>query len=155
MGSGKMVLMNLFAGQKQRCRHREWTCRHNRGWRGGMNWESGIQTYALPCVKQKLTQLWKAIKLQWKIINEKKQSLKSLKKWITWRTDFWAQPAENRNQSVSGRALEFDVLTRPQGMLKLPVYRLHLSSTVLRVQNFLQEFLCFRSLHCLPHALNE
>ena len=37
--------MNLFAGQKQRCRHREWTCRHNRGWRGWdelREWHSNI-----------------------------------------------------------------------------------------------------------------
>ena len=87
--------------------------------------------------------------------NKWKKAVIKIKNWITWRTDFWASPAENWNQSVSGRALEFDVLTRSQGMLKLPVYRLHLSSTVLRAQNFLQEFLCFCFLHCLPHALKE
>ena len=26
-----MVLTNLFAGQEQRCRHREWTCGYSRG----------------------------------------------------------------------------------------------------------------------------
>ena len=34
MESGKMILMNLFAGQQWRCKHKEHTCRHRRG-RGG------------------------------------------------------------------------------------------------------------------------
>ena len=31
MESRRMVVMNLFAGQKQRCRHRDQTCGHSRG----------------------------------------------------------------------------------------------------------------------------
>ena len=34
MESRKMVLMNLFAGQQWRCRHREHTCGYRRGRRG-------------------------------------------------------------------------------------------------------------------------
>ena len=48
--SRKMIQMNLFAGQKQRLRHREWTCEHGVG--EGMNWEIGIDICALPRVKQ-------------------------------------------------------------------------------------------------------
>lgn len=33
----KMVLMNLFAGQKWRHRCREWTCGHSGGREGGRN----------------------------------------------------------------------------------------------------------------------
>ena len=32
--SRKMVLMNLFAGQEYRRKHREWACGHSRGRRG-------------------------------------------------------------------------------------------------------------------------
>ena len=35
--SGKMVLMNLFAGKEQRHRRREWACGHSWGREGGMN----------------------------------------------------------------------------------------------------------------------
>ena len=31
MESSKMVLMNLFSGQEERCRQREQTCGHSRG----------------------------------------------------------------------------------------------------------------------------
>ena len=34
MESRKMVLMNLFAGQRWRCRHGEQTCEHSGGRRG-------------------------------------------------------------------------------------------------------------------------
>ena len=34
MESGKMILMNLFAGQVQRLRHRAQTCGHSSGRRG-------------------------------------------------------------------------------------------------------------------------
>ena len=34
MESRKMVLINLFAKQQWRCRHREQTCKHNGGRRG-------------------------------------------------------------------------------------------------------------------------
>lgn len=34
----KMVQVNLFAGQGQRHRHREWTCGHEEG----MNWKIGL-----------------------------------------------------------------------------------------------------------------
>ena len=34
MESGKKVVMNLFAGQQWRCRHREQTCEHSEGERG-------------------------------------------------------------------------------------------------------------------------
>ena len=42
-----MVQMNLFAGQEQRHRRREWTC----GQGVVMNWEIGIDVCALPRVK--------------------------------------------------------------------------------------------------------
>ena len=51
MESRKMVLMNLFAGQQWRHRHREQTCGNSRGRRGGTNGKSGMETYALPYVK--------------------------------------------------------------------------------------------------------
>ena len=35
MESRKMVRMNLFAGQRWRCRHGEQTCEHSGGRRGG------------------------------------------------------------------------------------------------------------------------
>ena len=52
MNSRKMVLMNLFAGQQWRCRHREQTCGHRR-WEGegGMNGETNMETYTLPYIK--------------------------------------------------------------------------------------------------------
>ena len=43
-----MVVMNLFAGQEQRCRCRERTGKA----KGEKNLDSSIDTYALPCVKQ-------------------------------------------------------------------------------------------------------
>ena len=49
--SRKMVQMNLFAGQEQRFRPREWMCVQGVG-EGGMNWEIDIDACALPCVKQ-------------------------------------------------------------------------------------------------------
>ena len=39
MESRKMVQMNVFAGQEERHRCREWMCGH-RGQGGGMNWET-------------------------------------------------------------------------------------------------------------------
>ena len=47
----KIVLMNLFAGQEERQRYREWTSGH-REVRGdsGTNWESSVDIYTLPCV---------------------------------------------------------------------------------------------------------
>ena len=45
-----MVQINLFAGQEQRCRHREQTRGH--GWGDGMDWEISINVCALPCIKQ-------------------------------------------------------------------------------------------------------
>lgn len=59
----KYVLMNiyvdsekwyLFAGHKQRCRHREQTSRRGEGVRCGVNWEIGIDVYILPCIKPEL-----------------------------------------------------------------------------------------------------
>ena len=47
-----MVLMNLFAGQQWRCRHREQTCGHSGGGAGGMDWKSNTETYTLQYVKQ-------------------------------------------------------------------------------------------------------
>ena len=47
MKSGKMVLMNLFAGKEWRLRHREWPCGHSRGGREGRNGESSISMYTL------------------------------------------------------------------------------------------------------------
>ena len=44
--------MNLFAGQEQNRRHREWACGHSRGRRGEENWESNTEMYTL-YVKQK------------------------------------------------------------------------------------------------------
>ena len=53
MESRKIVLMNLFAGQEQNRRHREWACGHSRGRRGEENWESNTEMYTL-YVKQML-----------------------------------------------------------------------------------------------------
>ena len=50
MEARKMVLMNSFAGQEQRCRHREQTSGQSRG-KGGWE-ESSIETYMLTYVKQ-------------------------------------------------------------------------------------------------------
>ena len=47
-----MVLMNLFAGQEWRHRHRKQTCGHNGGRRGRDDWKSNIATYTLPYIKQ-------------------------------------------------------------------------------------------------------
>ena len=52
MKSGKMVLMNLFAGKEWRLRHREWPCGHSRGGREGMNGESSISMYTLSGVRR-------------------------------------------------------------------------------------------------------
>ena len=38
MESRKMVLMNLFAGQHWRCRHREPTCRHGEDGKERVDW---------------------------------------------------------------------------------------------------------------------
>ena len=51
-GIRKMVLMNLLAGQQLRHRHREETCGHSGGRGGGADWESSVETYTLPYVKQ-------------------------------------------------------------------------------------------------------
>ena len=51
MESRKMALMNLFAKQQWRCRHREQTCRHKREGDGGTNGESRMGTYTPPYVK--------------------------------------------------------------------------------------------------------
>ena len=48
MESRKIVQMNLFAGQEQRCRRREWACGHKEG---GMDWEMGIDVCMLIYVK--------------------------------------------------------------------------------------------------------
>ena len=48
----KMVLMNVLAGQQWRRGHREQTCGHSGGRRGGTNGESSTETYTLPHVKQ-------------------------------------------------------------------------------------------------------
>ena len=47
-----MVLMNLFAGQQRRHRHREQNCGWRVGRRGGTNGEGSMETYPLPCVKE-------------------------------------------------------------------------------------------------------
>ena len=46
----KIVLMNLFARQPWRCRHRKQTSGHREG-EGGTNWEWSTGTYILPYVK--------------------------------------------------------------------------------------------------------
>ena len=53
MESRKMVLMNLFAGQQWRHRHREqtWTGGRVEEGEGGMYGESKMETYTLPYVK--------------------------------------------------------------------------------------------------------
>ena len=45
MDSRKMVLTNLFTGQRWRCRHREQTCRCSGEGKGWMDWESRMETY--------------------------------------------------------------------------------------------------------------
>ena len=58
MESRKMVLMNLFAGQWWRHRHREQTYGHGRGNReGGMYGESYMETYITIC---KIESQWKS-----------------------------------------------------------------------------------------------
>ena len=47
-----MVQMNLFAGQEERCRCREWSCGPKGLGVGGTNWEIRIDIHILPCVKQ-------------------------------------------------------------------------------------------------------
>ena len=49
--SRKIVLMNLFARQKQRHRRREWTYGHREEEEVGMNWEIGSDMYTLRCVE--------------------------------------------------------------------------------------------------------
>ena len=51
MESRKMVLMNLFAGQKQRCRHRDRLVDTVGEGEGGTYRESSMKTYILPYVK--------------------------------------------------------------------------------------------------------
>ena len=51
--SGKMVLMNLFAGKEQRHRRREWACGHSWGREGGMNWDSSTDKHTLACANQR------------------------------------------------------------------------------------------------------
>ena len=50
MGSRKMVLMNLSAGQQWRHRHREQTDGHGGG-EGGTDGESSMETYTLAYAK--------------------------------------------------------------------------------------------------------
>ena len=45
MESRKIVLMNLFAGQQWRCRHREKTCGHSRGRKGWDKLRESMETY--------------------------------------------------------------------------------------------------------------
>ena len=47
-----MVPMILLAGQQQRRRHREQTCRHSGGRRGRDELKSNTETYVLSYVKQ-------------------------------------------------------------------------------------------------------
>ena len=53
MESRKMILMNLFAGQQWRHRHRERTYGQGQVEEGDseMNRESSMETYTLPCIK--------------------------------------------------------------------------------------------------------
>ena len=44
--SRKMVQMNLYAGQEDRCGYRGQMCVHGGGGEGGTNWESRSDTYA-------------------------------------------------------------------------------------------------------------
>ena len=52
MESRKMILMNLFAEQQWRHRHREQTCGHSGEGEGGTNWKSDGETYILPYINQ-------------------------------------------------------------------------------------------------------
>ena len=52
MESSKMVLMDLFAGQQWRHRHRKQTCGHSGEGEDGVDWENSTETYTLPYVKQ-------------------------------------------------------------------------------------------------------
>ena len=45
MESRKMALMDLFAAQAQRCRHREQTCGHSEGRKGGGRAEKTALTH--------------------------------------------------------------------------------------------------------------
>ena len=51
MGSRKMVLVNLFAGQQWRRRLREQTYIQGEEGEGGTNGGSSVKTYTLPCIK--------------------------------------------------------------------------------------------------------
>ena len=44
--------MNIFAGQEQKHRTREWMCGHEGEGESGMNWENRFDINTLPCVKQ-------------------------------------------------------------------------------------------------------
>ena len=52
----KMVQMNLFVGQQQRHRCREWTCGHGGEGEGGTNMEIRFDINTIPCVKQTASQ---------------------------------------------------------------------------------------------------
>ena len=52
MESRKIVLMNLFAGQQWRDRHKNRLVDTVGEGEGGMNSESSFEIYTLPCVKQ-------------------------------------------------------------------------------------------------------
>ena len=51
MESGKMVLMNLFAGQQQRCRHRDRLVDTPGEGQTGTTGESSMKAYISPYVK--------------------------------------------------------------------------------------------------------
>ena len=49
MKSRKMVLVNPFAGQRWRHRHRKQTCGHSGGGEGGTDWENSMETWITVC----------------------------------------------------------------------------------------------------------
>ena len=52
MESRNIILINFYAGQKWRCKHKEQTCGHSRKGEGGANRESSVDIYTPPCIEQ-------------------------------------------------------------------------------------------------------
>ena len=58
-----MVQMNLFPGQEQPSKCREWTCGHKGEGEGRTNWGIKIDIYTLLCVKQLVGNYYKVQEL--------------------------------------------------------------------------------------------
>ena len=76
MESTKLVLMNLFAEQQWRPKHREQTCEHGRGGEGGPNRKSSIET----CMHAKSPQPCRLCATQWTVAHQAPLSMKFSKR---------------------------------------------------------------------------